>query len=92
MKISNGILLSLGWSQELEFTNDFVIETEAHYNRVHEIALDHGFDVKGEIFPNHWHFRSQKVNKRSAGDEAFHRIVLKVNLIIRGDQRSGGNW
>jgi len=76
MKIYN-LLFSIAWCQEEKFTNDFVIEIDASPQRVYELAAQNHFDVKEEIFPGHWHLRSKRINRRSTGDEGFHRNVIE---------------
>lgn len=75
MKIKS-LLFPLVWCQQEQYTNDFVIEIDGPPQRVYQIAEENHFDVKGEIFPGHWHLRSQRIKRRSTGDEAVHRNLI----------------
>ena len=64
--VINGFVLSY-------YTDDFAVEVEPGINP-NELANDHNCLNQGEFLPNIFHFRHNKVHRRSATQSNSHRF------------------
>ncbi|KFM77939.1 Furin-like protease 1, isoforms 1/1-X/2, partial [Stegodyphus mimosarum] len=70
------------------YSDQFVVQVTGGPDVVKQLAEEHGFDILGKIFDDHYHLQHKKVAKRSTEQSmSHHELLLKDERVLKHSQQ-----